>query len=154
MREVTALADAANQYIAKHEPWNMAKDPEQRDAVQLVCSQGINMFRCLAIFLKPVLPAMAKKAEAFLSVAPLTWADAEAPLLGHTIRKFKPMLQRIETAQIERMVDASKQPAAGSTASIHYNKHARLLPWEAKARNPLFIAMQSCYAKLLCKVAL
>ena len=114
MREVTALADAANQYIAKHEPWNMAKDPEHRDAVQLVCSQGINMFRCLAIFLKPVLPEMAEKAEAFLSVAPLTWADAEAPLLGHTIRKFKPMLQRIETAQIEKMVDASKQPESAS----------------------------------------
>ena len=114
MREVTALADAANQYIAKHEPWNLAKDPEQRDAVQLVCSQGINMFRCLAIFLKPVLPEMAKKAEAFLSVAPLTWADAEAPLLEHTISKFKPMLQRIETAQIEKMVDASKQPESAS----------------------------------------
>ena len=114
MREVTALADAANQYIAKHEPWNMAKDPEHRDAVQLVCSQGINMFRCLAIFLKPVLPEMAEKAEAFLSVAPLTWADAEAPLLEHTIRKFKPMLQRIETAQIEKMVDASKQPESAS----------------------------------------
>ena len=114
MREVTALADAANQYIAKHEPWNMAKDPERRDAVQLVCSQGINMFRCLAIFLKPVLPEMAEKAEAFLSVAPLTWADAEAPLLGHTIAKFKPMLQRIETAQIEKMVDASKQPESAS----------------------------------------
>ena len=110
MREVTALADAANQYIAKHEPWNMAKDPEQRDAVQLVCSQGINMFRCLAIFLKPVLPEMAEKAEAFLNVEPLTWADAEAPLLGHTISKFKPMLQRIETAQIDKMVEASKQP--------------------------------------------
>ncbi len=110
MREVTALADAANQYIARHEPWNMAKNPEQRDAVQLVCSQGINMFRCLAIFLRPVLPEMAEKAEAFLNVQPLIWADAEAPLLGHTIRKFKPMLQRIETAQIEKMVEASKQP--------------------------------------------
>ena len=110
MREVTALADAANQYIARHEPWNMAKNPEQRDAVQVVCSQGINMFRCLAIFLKPVLPEMAEKAEAFLNVQPLIWADAEAPLLGHTIRKFKPMLQRIETAQIEKMVEASKQP--------------------------------------------
>mgnify|MGYP001218544140 FL=1 len=110
MREVTALADAANQYIAKHEPWNMAKDPEQRDAVQLVCSQGINMFRCLAIFLKPVLPEMAEKAEAFLNVEPLAWAAAEAPLLGHTISKFKPMLQRIETAQIDKMVEASKQP--------------------------------------------
>ena len=117
MREVTALADAANQYIAKHEPWNMVKNPEQRDAVQLVCSQGINMFRCLAIFLKPVLPEMAEKAEAFLNVQPLIWADAEAPLLGHTISKFKPMLQRIETAQIEKMVEASKQPESASASA-------------------------------------
>ena len=117
MREVTALADAANQYIAKHEPWNMAKNPEQRDAVQLVCSQGINMFRCLAIFLKPVLPEMAEKAEAFLNVQPLIWADAEAPLLGRTISKFKPMLQRIETAQIEKMVEASKQPESAPASA-------------------------------------
>ena len=110
MREITSLADAANQYIAKHEPWNMAKDPEQRDAVQLVCSQGINMFRCLAVFLKPVLPSTAEKAETFLNIPPLTWSDAEAPLLGHTINKFKPMLQRIETSQIEKMIEASKVP--------------------------------------------
>lgn len=110
MREITALADAANQYIAKHEPWNMAKDPAQRDAVQLVCSQSINMFRCLAVFLKPVLPITAEKAEAFLNVDALVWADAQTPLLGHTINKFKPMLQRIETAQIEKMVEASKAP--------------------------------------------
>jgi methionyl-tRNA synthetase len=72
------------------------------------------MFRCLAIFLKPVLPEMAEKAEAFLNVQPLIWADAEAPLLGHTISKFKPMLQRIETARIEKMVEASKQPESAA----------------------------------------
>lgn len=115
MREITALADAANQYIAKHEPWNMAKDPEQRDAVQLVCSQGINMFRCLAIFLKPTLPATAEKAEEFLNVDPLTWDDALTPLLGHSINKFKPMLQRIEGAQIQKMVEASKEPETPTT---------------------------------------
>ena len=131
MREVTALADAANQYIAKHEPWNMAKDPEQRDAVQLVCSQGINMFRCLAIFLKPVLPEMAEKAEAFLNVEPLAWADAEAPLLGHTISKFKPMLQRIETAQIDKMVEASKQPESAPAPTSAQTKGKPAAPDEA-----------------------
>ncbi len=118
MREITSLADAANQYIAKHEPWNMAKDPDQRDAVQLVCSQGINMFRCLAVFLKPVLPSTAQKAEAFLNTPPLTWSDAEAPLLGHTINKFKPMLQRIETSQIEKMIEASKEPDTQPTEAV------------------------------------
>ena len=117
MREITALADAANQYIAKHEPWNMAKDPAQRDAVQLVCSQGINMFRCLAVFLKPVLPATAAKAEAFLNIDPLTWDDALTPLLGHKINKFKPMLQRIEGAQIQKMVEASKAPQGETKAT-------------------------------------
>ena len=68
------------------------------------------MFRCLAVFLRPVLPVTAEKAEAFLNVDALVWADAQTPLLGHTINKFKPMLQRIETAQIEKMVEASKAP--------------------------------------------
>ena len=65
MREITRLADLANQYIAHHEPWNMVKDEARRADVQLVCSQAINLFRVLMIYLKPILPEMAAKAEAF-----------------------------------------------------------------------------------------
>ena len=104
VREITALADLANQYIAQHEPWNLVKQPERRDDVQLVCSQAINMFRALAIYLKPILPGMAEKAEAFLQVEPLTWADLNTPLLDHKVAKFKAMLQRMEGKVVDKLV--------------------------------------------------
>ncbi len=88
VREVTALADLANQYIAEHAPWQLNKDPDQSELLQLVCSQAINMFRTLAIYLAPVLPSMAEKTEAFLNVAPLTWQDVRAPLRAHRHQQF------------------------------------------------------------------
>ena len=109
VREITRLADLANQYIAQHEPWNLVKDPSKRDQVQLVCSQAINLFRVLMVYLKPILPDMAAKAEAFLQVEPLTWADAEEPLLNHALAKFKPMLKRMEMKDIDKLIEASAE---------------------------------------------
>ncbi len=120
VREITALADLANQYIATHEPWNLNKDPAQRERLHGVCSQAINMFRALAIYLKPILPEMARKAEAFLQVEPFQWNDLAQPLLGHTIAKFKPMLARMEMKTVDQLVAASAEPstdAAGEPAA-------------------------------------
>ena len=115
IREITALADLANQYIAKHEPWNMVKDDSQRDTLQLVCAQAINMFRALAIYLKPILPEMAHKAEAFLDAGPLQWSDVTVPLLApRKINKFKPMLQRMEGKRVDQLVAASASEPAHS----------------------------------------
>ena len=111
-REITRLADLANQYIANHAPWAMIKDPEQRDTVQLVCTQALNLFRVLAVYLKPILPEMALKTEAFLHVDPLSWADLEQPLLNHKINAFEPMLKRMEKKAVDRLVEASAEPAA------------------------------------------
>ena len=46
VREITALADLANQYVATHAPWALAKDPDKRDEVQGVCSRGSICFAC------------------------------------------------------------------------------------------------------------
>jgi methionyl-tRNA synthetase len=107
VREVTALADLANQYIAEHAPWQLNKDPDQSELLQLVCSQAINMFRTLAIYLAPVLPSMAKKTEAFLNVAPLTWQDVRAPLRAHRINNFSAMLTRMDIKTVDALVEAS-----------------------------------------------
>ncbi|MEM7078453.1 MAG: methionine--tRNA ligase [Pseudomonadota bacterium] len=111
IREIMSLADAANQYIATHEPWNMAKDPTRADDVQLVCSQAINIFRVLIGYLKPILPATAEKAEAFLQVEPLQWSQLTTPLAApHKIAKFKPLLQRLESKAVDKLVAASAEP--------------------------------------------
>jgi methionyl-tRNA synthetase len=109
MRAVVALADRANQYIDQHKPWVMARDPEQAGQVQGVCSMGINLFRVLMIYLKPVLPAMAEKAEQFLNTS-LDWGELPAPLLDHVLQPFQPLLTRIDPKQVEAMLSASREP--------------------------------------------
>ena len=110
MREVIALADRANQFIDDKKPWVMAKDEAQASAVQEVCSVGINLFRVLATYLKPVLPNMAQKSEAFLCTS-LDWTALETPLVQHQLAPFEPLLQRVDAEVVAAMVDASKRDA-------------------------------------------
>jgi len=108
IREIMAQADAANEYIAAKEPWKLNKEPSQHQQVQDICSLGINLFRLLLTYLKPVIPAMAADGEAFLNDQ-LTWESIEQPLTGHQINNFKPLLQRVEKEKVDAMVEASKQ---------------------------------------------
>ncbi|WP_339857871.1 methionine--tRNA ligase [Pseudohongiella acticola] len=120
VRQIMALADKGNQYIAEQQPWTLAKQNPQDPAVQAICSTGINIFRLLMIFLKPVLPAMAIKAENFLNVDALGWSDVDSLLLGHNINAFAPMMTRVEPASVEALLSASQaeaSQAAGSSAT-------------------------------------
>jgi methionyl-tRNA synthetase len=109
MRVIMSLADAANRYIDLKKPWVMAKDDSNLDDVQAVCTQGLNLFRTLMIYLSPVLPAVAAGAREFLGEDTWHWDDAGKPLLGKAINKFKPLLMRVEPRQGERMVEQSRE---------------------------------------------
>lgn len=116
IREIMAMADRANQYIDEHKPWVLAKEAGNEAKVQAVCSDGINLFRILVGYLKPILPRLAEKSEAFLGIDPLTWDGLDNVLKGHTINKFKPLLTRIEAEAVEKMVAASIEvPTAEKT---------------------------------------
>jgi methionyl-tRNA synthetase len=108
IREIMALADEANRYVNDKQPWKRIKEEGTEDEVHGVCTQAINLFRVLTVYLKPVTPALAERAEAFLNIAPLGWNDAAQPLLDHEINKFKPLLTRIEPEKIEAMLEDSK----------------------------------------------
>jgi len=108
VREIMALADRANQYIDEKKPWVIAKEEGKEQELHDVCSMGINMFRLLIGYLRPILPATAEKSEAFLQVEPLTWDILAQPLVGHAIAKFKPLMTRVEPSQIEAMTNDSK----------------------------------------------
>ncbi|MBR9795512.1 MAG: methionine--tRNA ligase [Gammaproteobacteria bacterium] len=110
MREIIALADRANQYIDDKKPWVMAKDESLEAEVQEVCSVGVNLFRALATYLKPVLPAMAEKSETFLQCS-LDWTALDAPLVEHELAPFEPLLQRVDADVVTAMVEASKSGA-------------------------------------------
>ncbi|WP_248746262.1 methionine--tRNA ligase [Pseudomonas sp. MWU12-2037] len=114
MREIMGLADRANAWIADKAPWSLAKQEGKQDEVQAVCALGINLFRQLIIFLKPVLPLLAADAEAFLNVAPLTWNDHATLLANHQLNEFKPLMTRIDPVKVQAMTDASKEDLTAS----------------------------------------
>ena len=104
MREIMLLADRANQYIDQRKPWQMARDPATAADVQAVCTQGINLFRVLMLYLSPVLPAMADKVAEFLGVTDSGWEDREVPLLGMKINDFSPLMARVDAANVAKII--------------------------------------------------
>ena len=123
IRDIMKLADAANEYIDAEKPWVKIKDDASRAAVQGIATVGINAFRQLITYLKPVLPQVAEDAEALLNITPLTWADAQTPLLGTTIQPFRAMMQRVEAAQTDAIIADSKEDLK-EEAAVGKNKAA------------------------------
>ena len=109
IRQIMALADQANQYIDAQKPWVIVKEEGNEQLVQDVCSVGLNLFRILVCYLKPVIPTLADQSEAFLNIDAMDWQSINTPLLDHTINKFKPLMTRIEKDKVDAMVEASKQ---------------------------------------------
>ena len=117
MREIMALADKANAWIADKAPWALNKQEGKQDEVQAICSLGITLFRQLIILLKPVMPTLAADAEAFLNLPPQHWSDLDSLLGAHQLNAFKPLLTRIEPARVEAMVEASKEDLEATDAA-------------------------------------
>nr|VFJ89924.1 MAG: methionyl-tRNA synthetase [Candidatus Kentron sp. LFY] len=125
IREIMALADRANQYIDERKPWILAKDMAKEAELQSVCTMGLNLFRVLMIYLKPILPVTAQKVEVFLRVPVLRWKDRKVPLSDQAINPFLPLMQRVEKSAVTAMIEASRQelqaketaPAASNTTA-------------------------------------
>ncbi|CAK0777664.1 methionine--tRNA ligase [Gammaproteobacteria bacterium] len=109
MREIMALADRANQYIDAKKPWVLAKEVGREAELQAICTQGLNLFRVLMTYLKPVLPRTAARTEEFLRDPSLTWESRQTPLLNHTIAPFEPLLTRVDPKRVQAMLEASRE---------------------------------------------
>ena len=113
-----ALADRANQYVDRHKPWALAKDPAQAAEVRAIATQGVNLFRVLMIYLTPVLPRMSEQAGLFLGVPVRSWSDAAVPLLGVALNAYQPLAIRLDPALVARLVQSPAAPAASATTTI------------------------------------
>jgi methionyl-tRNA synthetase len=113
VREIMALADVANRYIDEHKPWILIKQEGNEARVQAVCSQGLNLFRVLMIYLKPIVPLMAARAEVFLDAQAPSWSDIAKPLLDHQIKGFQKLLTRVESDSVDAMIEDSRENLAG-----------------------------------------
>ena len=114
-RLIMELADQVNIYVDSNKPWEIAKNlgdanhPESSLRLQEVCSVTLEAFRILTIYLKPVLPELAKHVETFLSISPLKWSCVEESLSEkNVIQPYKHLMSRIDPALIERLIDANK----------------------------------------------
>ena len=116
LREVMLLADRVNEYVDRTKPWELAKDPALAAALHDACSVCIESFRVLTIYLKPVLPRLAGRVEAFLDIPPLQWADAARPLGERTIRPYTHLMQRVDAKQLDALFDGP-QPSASPAPS-------------------------------------
>ena len=124
VREIMKLADRANQYIDEKEPWVVAKQEGRDRELQDICSMGINLFKVLIGYLRPILPATAEASEAFLKIEPQKWSDIAPPLLDHEISKFKPLMTRVDPKKVEAMVEASKEDMTAKPQKEEAKKEA------------------------------
>lgn len=107
IREIMALADKANKYIDDKAPWVIAKEEGKDAELQAVCSMGLEMFRVLMSYLKPVMPQLATKTESFLQTE-LRWDNIDTPLFNHSIAPFKALFSRLDKKQIDAVIDETK----------------------------------------------
>ena len=117
IREIMSLADRANQYIDLRKPWTLAKHAAQAAEVQSICTQGLNLFRVLMIYLQPVLPEMAAQAQRFFQESAWSWDSAASPLLGTTILPYQALATRLDPKAVARLVEAEAGAAASSPAA-------------------------------------
>jgi methionyl-tRNA synthetase len=135
LREIMALADRANQFVADEKPWELAKQPEAVARLHQVCTVALNGFRLLTLYLKPVLPKLAEEAETFLAIPPLAWGHADTLLVGHSINEYAHLMTRIDPKSIEAMVDANRQNLEPAPAPV---RHAEA---QAHAAQPAAVAI-------------
>ena len=109
MRSIMALADEANRYIELKKPWVMVKDETQLNAAQDVCTQGLNMFRALMVYLTPVVPDLSNDTRQLFREDAWNWSTAQKALLGQPIAAFKPLITRVEQSQVDKIIEQSKQ---------------------------------------------
>ncbi|WP_394853924.1 methionine--tRNA ligase [Exercitatus varius] len=127
VREIMALTDKANKYVDDKAPWVIAKEEGREAELQRVCSMGIQLFRVLMGYLKPILPKLAERSEAFLQ-AELTWDNLAQPLLDHEIAAFKALFSRVDAKQIDAMIEASKAENAAVNSAPKTEKTVKKSP--------------------------
>ena len=108
IRETMKLSDMTNEYIDKNKPWVMIKEKDQDIKAQEICTQGLNLFRIIMIYLTPVLPELSKKTQILFKEKPWTWGSLENPLLSCNISNYKPLLLRIDKSEVNKIIEKSK----------------------------------------------
>jgi len=118
LRAVMELADAVNAYVDANKPWELAKDPSKNALLQEVCSRLLEAFRILTIYLKPVLPELARNVEALLNIEPLQWSHVDAPLPDrHRVNPYSHLMTRVEPKMLDALFEAPEAAGNAQTSA-------------------------------------
>ena len=117
IREIIHLADIANRYVEEIAPWSLKKDPQRAEELRAACSITLNLFRQVVIYLTPVLPRLAEQTGELFGVPIEHWDEVKTPLTGTPVAKFKHMLQRVDPAKVQAMIDESKPAESDESAT-------------------------------------
>ena len=117
LREIMAAADEINAIFDGAAPWKLVKEGKGPEAAE-VCSHCIESFKVLTACLKPVLPALAAQAEAFLQCEPLDWDNAAKPLgAGHQVGEYKHLMQRVDMKQVDALFEPPAETPSPAAAT-------------------------------------
>jgi len=137
MREIMLLTDAANQYVDSVKPWELAKQEGKELDLHAACSNALNLFRLLTVLLKPILPVVAAKVEAFLNIAPLNWNDTQSLLAaGHGINAYEHLMTRVDPKLIEKLVEANRESMVPTPEQQSPQRHAEHQQSEIAVASP------------------
>ena len=123
--EITKIADAANEYFDRREPWKTVKQPDGAETTRTTLTTILNVFRILAIYLKPILPAYSDKVAALFGEASYTWESLDATIENATIGKYEYLATRIDAKQVEAMVEKAKVKPADSGEVAHESRASK-----------------------------
>ena len=114
MRIISSLSDEVNKYLDDEKPWVKIKDDSTKGHVQTICSDGINGFKFIIGYLKPVLPEIANKVENLLNCDSITWSNIDNQLKDHKINAFVPLITRINKESIEKMKEENNKESVAA----------------------------------------
>jgi len=107
VRLISSMADDINKYLDEEKPWVKIKDKNNHELVQKICTDGMNLFRILIGYLKPVLPKISEKVENIMQCEPINWENIKDSILSKKIQEFKPIITRIDKDSLEGMINES-----------------------------------------------
>ena len=121
--EICRLADAANEYFDRREPWKTVKT--DAEVTRTTLTAALNAFRLIAIYLKPILPAYADKAMKLFGETEWTWDSLGETLENRSLGEYEYLANRIDSKQVDAMIAAATVKPGESGEVSHESRASK-----------------------------
>lgn len=117
-RIVMTLADRANEFVDRAQPWALAKQPGKEADVQSVCSVALNLYRQIVTYLAPIVPKLAAGSAALLGCSFEGFEGARSPLTGSAVAAYQHLMKRIDPQNVKAMIEENKPAEVAPTTPV------------------------------------